>query len=162
MIRPLVIAAPFLLAACASGGTSASINAAGGGLSVSERSVFETLPPQDIAPSQCPMVLYSRAGESRRLFIGLDNPPMALVRINGRTIQFARASTNGASTHRHFEQETYASPDGAQLTAIVRFTPLPGDASGAAIRSASLAYTSPEGETAIVPAVGLVSCPASN
>ena len=53
----------------------------------------------------------------------------------------------------------YAHPDGAQLTADVRFEPLPGDASGAAIRSASLAYTSPEGETAIVPAVGLVTCP---
>lgn len=160
MSRILMLALPIVLAACASSDGGSSINAPGGGLPVSDRSVFETLPPQDISAAQCPMVLYSRADESRRLFIALDNPPMALVRINGRTMQFARSVTDGASSHRHFEQETYASPDGAQLTAIVRFAPLSGDASGAAIRSASLAYTSPEGETAVIPAVGLVSCPA--
>ncbi len=164
MIRCTMLA---LLTTCTFAACAGSPNANGsrnapGGITVSGRTVFETLPPQNVSLNQCPLVLYSRADESRRLFIALDNPALALIRIDGRTTQFARTATSGATSHRHYEEETYSSPDGAQLTASVRFTALPENASGAAIRSASLSYTSPEGETAILPAVGLASCPAGN
>lgn len=145
-----------LLSACSS---TSSTAIQPGGLEVSGRTVFETLPPQQVRPSQCPMVLFARADETRRIFVSLDNPPMALVRIDGSTRQFSRATTSGAASHRHHEEESYTTPDGAALTASVRFSPLPDESDGAAIRAASLSYTSPEGETAIIPAVGLVSCP---
>lgn len=154
-VFPLIAA--MMMTACASSKPSPSINQPGG-MEVSGRTVFETLPPQDVRASQCPLVLYSRADESRRIFVSLDTPPTALIRIDGRTQQFTRTSTSGATSNRHFEEETYATPDGARLTASVRFAPLSDASPGAAIRSASLAYTSPEGETAVIPAVGLVSC----
>lgn len=159
--RTTILSLLIALAACASSPKPATTINAPGGLTVSNRTVFETLPPQDVSSAQCPLVLYSRADESRRIFIALDNPAIALIRIDGRTQQLARTATNGAANHRHYEEETYSTPDGAQLTASVRFTPLQDNASGAAIRSASLAYTSPEGETAILPAVGLVTCPSA-
>ncbi len=156
MIRRASLLGFALAAACASGGR-ASDNP--GGMEVSGRTVFETLPPQHVSPSQCPLVLFSRADESRRIFVSLDNPPTALIRIDGQTRQFARTGVAGAASLRHHEEEIYKAPDGAQLTASVRFSPLSDTDAGAAIRAASLAYTSPEGETAIIPAVGLVSCP---
>lgn len=158
---PALLAAFITLAACASDQSPSGAINLPGGIEVSGRTVFETLPPQDIAASQCPLVLYSRADQSRRLYIALDNPAMALVRIDGRTLQFARTATSGAASNRHFEQETYSSPDGAQITANVRFAAASRAGQGAPIHSASIAYTSPEGETAILPAVGLVTCPAT-
>lgn len=143
-------------AACASGGRTADIPS---GIEIAGRTVFETLPPQDVSPSQCPLVLFSRADESRRIYISLANPPTALIRIDGQTRQFARTGVSGAASLRHHEEQTFSAPDGAQLTASVRFSPLSDTDAAAAIRAASLAYTSPEGETAIIPAVGLVSCP---
>lgn len=147
-----------LTLACAGSGARLA-EAAPGGIEVSGRTVFQSLPPPDVRPAQCPLILYSRSDESRLIFISLDYPRIALIRIDGETHEFPRVSVAGGSSHRHYEEEVYASPEGAQLVLSARFAPIANDASGVTIRSASVAYTSPEGETVVAPAVGLASCP---
>lgn len=154
----LTLTAAVALTACANTSPSSG-GAAPGGVEVSGRTVLQTLPPPDVRPAQCPLILYSRAEEDRLIFVSLDYPQVAIVQIDGKTHEFPRTSVSGETSHRHYEQETYTSADGAVLALNARFSEVANDNTGVAIRSASIAYTSPEGETVVVPAVGLASCP---
>ena len=99
--RAALFAFALAAAACASTERASDIP---GGIEISGRTVFETLPPQDVSPSQCPLVLFSRADESRRIFVSLGDPPTALIRIDGQTRQFARTGVSGAASLRHHEE----------------------------------------------------------
>jgi hypothetical protein len=119
---------------------------------------FEEVAARRLEPDQCPLVLWSRAAASQRIFIAFHDPAVAVVRVGGREVSLPRSAVAGAAAFGHHEVQTYGAAGGPQVVADVRFNMIEGQNDGAVIRSASVSLTSPTGETLIVPAVGLVSC----
>lgn len=122
-----------------------------------DAATLQDLPPHSVHPRQCSLVLFTRTAPARRIALGLDNPAVALVQVGGRTLTLARAAMSGAALLGHAERQTYAG-EGAELVIDVRFEALSGPSQGAAVRSGTVAFSSPSRATTINPVVGLLSC----
>ncbi len=120
--------------------------------------ILQTLPDNDTPQSACPLVLWTRAEPSRRIFVAAGSPPQATVRINRKTLTLPRTASSGTEQLGHRQLQTFTQPDGITIVADIRFSPIGDDSSGAAIRSATVNYTSQAGESVVIPVIGLVSC----
>lgn len=142
-----------VLAGCAASPSNlaSALAAAGAGASIP----LEELPPQHLAKGQCALFLWSRGAAARRVVMALNEPPMARIRVAGRTLDLARTDWDGRSSFGHFAHQTFAA-DGVTLTLDL------GDRrelqGGAVVTSGVLDYRDPAGWSIVLPVGGVIAC----
>ncbi|MEZ5936591.1 MAG: hypothetical protein R3C52_00055 [Hyphomonadaceae bacterium] len=122
---------------------------------------LQPLPPFEIDPKTCTMVLLTRDTSGTRVMAAFDAPAVGRIRVHGTTLNLPRAEVSGAVRAGQSERQVYRGEDGSVLISDVRFEDAGDPASGAMIRSGTVAYTAPNGETVITPVVGIATCGAA-
>ena len=121
-----------------------------------EQSLAE-LPTQQLGTGQCALVLWSRDTAPIRLVVALDEPAIARVRPNGRTVELRRVEQSGPSLHGQFSQQQYQG-DGLSLAISFAADDARQLAGGAVVPSALVKIADARGWTSVIPAVGLIAC----
>lgn len=144
-----------VLAGCAAGPSNvAPPQAAAGALALIP---LEELPPQHLAKDQCALFLWSRGAAARRIVMALNEPPVARIRVGGRTFDLPRTDWDGASAFGHFAHQTFAA-DRVNLTLDLDLGDRRELLGGAVVPTGTLDYRDPAGWSAVIPVGGLIAC----
>lgn len=118
---------------------------------------LEELPAQTLARGQCALVLWSRTSPPQRLFLAVNEPAAARVRMGGRTLALPRIAATGEAVFGHHPTQTY-SGEGVTVTAGAEFDAREGLVGGVAAPSAVLTVRTADGTETVIPAGGLLAC----
>lgn len=154
-IRPWLVMAALLLAACASAPTEEQ--RAAPAADTAGMPPLAELPTQQLASGQCALVLWSRNTTPVRFLVTLDQPAVANVMVQGRIVQLARVQQTGQSLHGQFPQQHYRG-EGISLEVLFTRDDARELAGGAVVSSAVVEYVDAAGWTSIIPAAGLIAC----
>ncbi|MBI1251677.1 MAG: hypothetical protein GC189_09425 [Alphaproteobacteria bacterium] len=120
---------------------------------------FEALARQPLYPGECGMFLWSRAERPQFVFVALDEPAEAKVRVDSRNRTLRRSDFSGAPVYGHFERQTF-SGDRITITADVEFDLDRPLRDGAVVKSGVLRARDDRGWETVLPVGGLVACKA--
>ena len=115
------------------------------------------LPPQTLGQGQCALFLWSRSEPPRRVFMALNSPAVARVRIGGRTVDLPRTSFEGESAFGHYPEQRFAG-EGVTLSMQVEIEARGALVGGAVAPSGTLTFADRSGESVVLPVAGLVAC----
>lgn len=118
---------------------------------------FEELPPQRLDSGQCALFLWTRETPPRRVFMALQTPALARLKINGGIVELPRVSAEGEAVFGHPPVQRYAGA-GYEMTVRIQAEVRSGMAGGAVAPSASIEYRSADGWQTVIPAAGIVGC----
>lgn len=118
---------------------------------------LEALPTQTLASGQCGLFLWARTSPPRRVFMALQDPAMARIRIEGRSVDLPRTAAEGESAYGHTPMQRYEG-EGIVLTMRIEMDARSGLVGGAVIPTGSLEYRDAKGWETIIPVAGMVGC----
>lgn len=118
---------------------------------------LEALPTQTLATGQCALFLWARTTPPRRVFMALQDPAVARIRIKGRSVDLPRTAAEGESAYGHSPMQRYEG-EGITLTMSIQMDARSGLVGGAVIPTGSLEYRDAEGWETIIPVAGMVGC----
>lgn len=115
------------------------------------------LPPQKLGEGQCALFLWSRSEPPRRVFMALNTPALARVRIGGRTVDLPRTSFEGDAAFGHYPEQTFAGED-VTLSMQVEIEARGALVGGAVAPTGTLTFDDRSGQSVVLPVAGLVAC----
>lgn len=118
---------------------------------------LEALPTQTLASGQCALFLWARTTPPRRVFMALQDPAMARIRIDGRSVDLARTAAEGEGAYGHAPMQRYEG-EGITLTMTIQMDARSGLVGGAVVPTGSLEYRDARGWETIIPVAGMVGC----
>lgn len=118
---------------------------------------LEALPTQTLASGQCALFLWARTTPPRRVFMALQDPAVARIRIEGRSVDLPRVAAEGESAYGHAPVQRYEG-EGITLTMTIQMDARSGLVGGAVIPTGSLEYRDARGWETIIPVAGMVGC----
>lgn len=118
---------------------------------------LEALPTQTLASGQCALFLWARTTPPRRVFMALQDPAVARIRIDGRSVDLPRVGAEGESAYGHAPVQRYEG-EGITLTMTIQMDARSGLVGGAVIPTGSLEYRDARGWETIIPVAGMVGC----
>lgn len=118
---------------------------------------LEALPTQTLASGQCALFLWARTTPPRRVFMALQDPAVARIRIEGRSIDLPRTAAEGESAYGHAPLQRYEG-GGITLTMTIQMDARSGLVGGAVIPTGSLEYRDAKGWETVIPVAGMVGC----
>jgi hypothetical protein len=118
---------------------------------------LEALPTQTLAGGQCALFLWARTTPPRRVFMASQDPAVARIRIDGRSLDLPRAGAEGESAYGHAPVQRYEG-QGITLTVRIEMDARSGLIGGAVVPSGSLEYRDAKGWEIIIPVAGMVGC----
>ncbi len=118
---------------------------------------LEALPTQTLASGQCALFLWARTTPPRRVFMALQDPAVARIRVDGRSVDLPRTAAEGESAYGHAPMQRYAG-EGITLTMAIQMDARSGLVGGAVIPNGSLEYRDARGWETIIPVAGMVGC----
>lgn len=118
---------------------------------------LEEIPVQRLEPGQCTLFLWTRDSPPRRVFMALQAPAIARVRVAGRVVDLPRVGWEGAAVFGHPAVQRYAG-DGLELTVRIETDGRSGLVGGAVAPRATIEYRAEGGWETVVPAAGIVGC----
>lgn len=118
---------------------------------------LEALPTQTLAGGQCALFLWARTTPPRRVFMALQDPAVARIRIEGRSVDLPRTAGEGDSVYGHTPIQRFEG-EGITLTIKIQMDARSGLVGGAVIPSGSLEYRDAKGWETIIPVAGIVGC----
>ncbi len=118
---------------------------------------LEALPTQALASGQCALFLWARTTPPRRVFMALQDPAVARIRINGRSVDLPRTAAEGESAYGHAPMQRYEG-EGITLTMTIQMDARSGLVGGAVIPTGSLEYRDAKGWETVIPVAGMVGC----
>ena len=118
---------------------------------------LEALPTQTLASGQCALFLWARTTPPRRVFMALQDPAVARIRIDGRSVDLPRTAAEGESAYGHAPVQRYEG-EGITLTITIQMDARSGLVGGAVVPTGSLEYRDARGWETIIPVAGMVGC----
>ncbi len=118
---------------------------------------LEALPTQTLASGQCALFLWARTTPPRRVFMALQDPAVARIRIEGRSLDLPRTAAEGESAYGHTPMQRYEG-GGITLTMTIQMDARSGLVGGAVIPTGSLEYRDAKGWETVIPVAGMVGC----
>ena len=115
------------------------------------------LPAQTLTRGQCALVLWARTSPPHRIFLALNTPAAARVRLGDRTVTLPRTRVGGAETFGHHPVQIYEG-EGLTLTAVTEFETREGLTGGAAAPNATVTVRGADGLETVIAAAGLLAC----
>lgn len=117
---------------------------------------LEDVAARPLPAGRCSLILFSRDTPARRVLVAYDTPAEAIIQTGGREIALDRRATAGDVAYGHASEASYGGAGGLSLTVRITFDSSPVR-DGAPVREATVTL-SRDGETMIVPAVGVAAC----
>ena len=118
---------------------------------------LEALPTQTLASGQCALFLWARTTPPRRVFMALQDPAVARIRIAGRSVDLPRTAGGGDSAYGHTPIQRFEG-EGITLTMKIQMDARSGLVGGAVVPAGSLEYRDAKGWETIIPVAGMVGC----
>ncbi len=118
---------------------------------------LEALPTQTLAGGQCALFLWARTTPPRRVFMALQDPAVARIRVDGRSVDLPRMAAEGENAYGHAPMQRYEG-EGIVLTMTIQMDARSGLVGGAVIPTGSLEYRDARGWETIIPVAGMVGC----
>lgn len=118
---------------------------------------LEALPTQTLASGQCALFLWARTTPPRRVFMALQDPAVARIRIDGRSLDLPRTAAEGESAYGHAPVQRYEG-EGIILTITIQMDARSGLVGGAVVPTGSMEYRDARGWETIIPVAGMVGC----
>lgn len=118
---------------------------------------FQELPTQTLAKGQCALFLWARTSPPRRVFMALQDPAVARVRIAGKSVDLPRTAWEGEGVYGHYQRQTYAA-DGVTLDVTVQMDGRSGLVGGAVVPTGAIEYRDAAGWQTVIPVAGMVGC----
>ena len=150
-----------LVAALACGLLAGACQSAGGArpapVAASADIPLQTLPPQQLAPGQCALVLWRKSATAQRVFMAFSTPPVARVRLAGKDVELARTDAEGELVFGHRPRQVYQG-DGVTISVDLEIDPDRGLLSGAVVPAGVIDLRRQGGALVILPVGGLIAC----
>lgn len=118
---------------------------------------LEALPTQTLSRGQCALFLWARTTPPRRVFMALQDPTVARIRMGGRTIDLPRVAAEGEAAYGHYPLQSYAG-EGLTLTVTIQMDARSGLVGGAVVPAGSLEFKGKDGWETVIPVAGMVGC----
>lgn len=118
---------------------------------------LEEIPVQRLASGQCALFLWTRGTPPRRVFVALQSPAIARVKVDGRVVDLPRVSWEGEAVFGHPPVQRFAG-SGLALTVTIQADARSGLVGGAVAPTATIEYRAANGWETVVPAAGMVGC----
>lgn len=118
---------------------------------------LEEIPPQRLESGQCALFLWTRASPPRRVFMALQSPTLARVKVGGRVLDLPRVAWEGEPVFGHPTMQRFAG-SGLQLTITIQPDTRSGLVGGAVAPAATIEYRAADGWETVIPAAGMIGC----
>lgn len=118
---------------------------------------LQELPTQTLAKGQCALFLWARTTPPQRVFMALQDPAIARVRIGGRSVDLPRTAWEGEGVYGHYQRQSYAA-NGVTLDVTVQMDARSGLVGGAVVPTGAIEYRDAAGWQTVVPVAGMVGC----
>ena len=89
--------------------------------------------------------------------MALQDPAVARIRIEGRSVDLPRTAAEGESAYGHAPMQRYEG-EGITLTMTIQMDARSGLVGGAVIPTGSLEYRDAKGWETVIPVAGMVGC----
>ena len=148
-----------LIAGCATGRHPSAIAPATVSNSASADGLpLGTLPRQDLSPGECGIFLW-KAGENARLLLAATaNPPVARIMLDGHIVDLPRIDGKGAGVVSGPDPSARYGDGRITLALDLVIEARRGLTDGAAVPSGVLRLDRADGESIVMPVVGLLAC----
>lgn len=153
----LGLAAGLSLAACAGGAPTASEGPSSPAATQTVGVQLMELPPQRLTSGQCALALWSRTTKPERVLMAFNEPAVARIQVQGRTMDVPLVSREGRQSFGHFPVQVYAN-ERLTLTVRVNFEPRDQLIGGAVARNGAIEIVDAQGWSAAIPVGGIVAC----
>jgi hypothetical protein len=118
---------------------------------------FQELPTQTLGKGQCALFLWSRTTPPQRVFMSLQDPAVARVRIGGKSVDLPRTAWDGESAFGHYQRQSYAG-SGLALDVTIQMDARSGLVGGAVVPTGSIEYRDAAGWQTVIPVAGMIGC----
>ncbi len=115
------------------------------------------LPMQDLGRGQCALVLWAQRASPQRLLVTLNQPAVARIEVEGKTIELARVAQSGQPLFGQYPETRYRG-EGLSLGVSFTIDTAKGLNGGAVVSSAVVEYVDAKGWMTIIPTAGLIGC----
>ena len=117
---------------------------------------LQEIPAQRLESGQCALFLWTRDQPPKRVFVALQSPAVARVKVDGRVLELARVAWEGEAQFGHPPMQRFAGA-GLELTVRIQTDTRSGLVGGAVAPAATIEYRTAGWET-VVPAAGMIGC----
>lgn len=118
---------------------------------------LDEIPTINPKRGECSFVLWTRVSPPIRVMAILSNPQRAIVRINGKKIELARAGHEGAEVFGQYPNQTFTG-NGYKLQLLTSFDARENLIGGVVAPEGTLEIIDPQGWSTIFSVGGLVAC----
>lgn len=118
---------------------------------------LEEIPAQRLDSGQCALFLWTRGSPPRRVFMALQSPALARVKVGGRVLDLPRVGWEGEAVFGHPAMQRFAG-SGLELKVTIQADARSGLVGGAVAPTATIEYRSADGWETVIPAAGMVGC----
>ncbi|CAN1558664.1 hypothetical protein MCEMIH16_02531 [Caulobacteraceae bacterium] len=118
---------------------------------------LEGLPTQTLASGQCALFLWARTTPPRRVLMALQDPAIARIRLDGKSLDLPRVAAEGEALYGHFPVQRFEG-EGVSVSVTIQMDARSGLVGGVVVPAGWLEYRDRKGWETIVPVAGMVGC----